>query len=132
MPASKNADAIRYGVHGSCGPGLSTSPTCSGITGSHSVCTPGEFEGSTRPTTGLSVWKLIGTFRSTPWPLLSTLKSRPRVSDVRIARISASTKAFFFMLARHMCSGSPVLADCACTNSSGVWRPSPIGSDAFM
>ncbi len=47
-------------------------------------------------------------------------------------RISASTNAFFFMFARHMCSGSPVVADCARTNSSGVWVPSPIGSVAFM
>ena len=38
---------MRYGVHGSCGPGFSTRPICMGITGSHSVCTPGEFDGST-------------------------------------------------------------------------------------
>ena len=49
MPAWMNAAAMRYGVHGSCGPGLSTRPICSGMTGSHSVCTPGEFDGSTRP-----------------------------------------------------------------------------------
>ncbi len=47
---------MRYGVHGSCGPGLSTSPICMGITGSHSVWTPGEFEGSTRPTAGDWAW----------------------------------------------------------------------------
>ena len=47
-------------------------------------------------------------------------------------RISPSTNAFFFMLARHMRSGSPVDADCAWTNSSGVCVPSPIGSVAFM
>ena len=34
------------------------------------------------------------------------------------------------MFARHMCSGRPVLADCAWTNSSGVCVPSPIGSVA--
>ena len=56
MPASKNAEAMRYGVHGSCGPGLSTSPICIGITGSQSVCTPGEFEGSTSPSTGDWAW----------------------------------------------------------------------------
>ena len=47
---------MRYGVHGSCGPGLRTRPICSGTMGSHSVCTPGEFEGSTMPTTGLWAW----------------------------------------------------------------------------
>ena len=47
-------------------------------------------------------------------------------------RISPSTNAFFFMFARHMRSGSPVLADCAWTNSSAVCVPSPIGSVAFM
>ncbi len=49
MPASIIAANMRYGVHGSCDPGLSTSPICSGITGSHSVCTPGEFDGNTAP-----------------------------------------------------------------------------------
>ena len=43
-------------------------------------------------------------------------------------RISASTNAFFFMFARHMRSGRPVVADCARANSSGVCEPSPIGS----
>jgi len=47
-------------------------------------------------------------------------------------RISASTKPFFFMFARHMRSGNPVLADCAFANSSGDCDPSPIGSVAFM
>jgi hypothetical protein len=47
-------------------------------------------------------------------------------------RISLNTKAFFFMLARHMRSGRPVLADCARTNSSGVCEPSPIGSVPVM
>ena len=47
-------------------------------------------------------------------------------------RISRSTNLFFFMFARHMRSGRPVLADCARTNSSGVCVPSPIGSVAFM
>ncbi len=28
---------------------MSTRPTCIGITGSHKVCTPGEFDGSTSP-----------------------------------------------------------------------------------
>jgi hypothetical protein len=53
IPASKNAEAMRYGVHGSCGPGLSTRPICIGTIGSHSVWTPGEFDGSTSPSTGL-------------------------------------------------------------------------------
>ena len=35
------------------------------------------------------------------------------------------------MLARHMCSGRPVLADCWCTKSSGDCVPSPIGSVPF-
>ena len=39
-----------------------------------------------------------------------------------------STKEFFAMLARHMCSGRPVLADCWWTKSSGDCVPSPIGS----
>src|SRR5215471_4117050 len=47
-------------------------------------------------------------------------------------RISPSTKAFFFMFARHMCSGRPVVADWARTNWSGVCEPSPIGRSAFM
>ena len=47
-------------------------------------------------------------------------------------RISASTNPFFFMFARHMRSGSPVLADCALAKSSGDCVPSPIGSVAFM
>ena len=51
-PAWVNAAIMRYGVHGSCGPGFSTRPICSGITGSHSVCTPGEFDGSTSRSTG--------------------------------------------------------------------------------
>src|SRR5258708_35232012 len=119
---------MRYGVHGSCGPGLRTRPTCSGITGSHSVCTPGEFDGSTSPTTGLCAWKLIGTPRSSPWPVESTSSARPRVNESRMRRISASTDAFFFMFARHMRSGSPVLADCARTHSSADCVPSPIGS----
>ena len=51
-PAWMNACAMRYGVHGSCGPGLSTRPICSGMIGSHSVCTPGELLGSTMPSTG--------------------------------------------------------------------------------
>jgi hypothetical protein len=46
-------------------------------------------------------------------------------------RISASTNMFFFMFARHIRSGSPVLADCARTNSSGVCVPVPIGSVAL-
>jgi hypothetical protein len=62
----------------------------------------------------------------------NTSKARPRVSELRIARISASTKAFFFMFARHIRSGRPVDADCARTNSSGDCVPSPIGSVAFM
>ena len=36
------------------------------------------------------------------------------------------------MFARHMRSGSPVLADWACTNSSADCVPSPRGSVAFM
>ncbi len=47
-------------------------------------------------------------------------------------RISASTKAFFFMFARHRRSGMPVVADCARTKSSAVCVPSPIGSVAFV
>jgi hypothetical protein len=47
-------------------------------------------------------------------------------------RICASTNPFFFMFARHMRSGRPVLADCARTNSSGVCVPSPIGSVELM
>ena len=47
-------------------------------------------------------------------------------------RISLNTKAFFFMLARHIRSGSPVDADCAWTNSSGLCAPSPIGNVASM
>ena len=35
------------------------------------------------------------------------------------------------MFARHMCSGRPVVADCARTNSSGVCVPSPSGSVAL-
>ncbi len=70
----------------------------------------------------------MGTPRSSPRPVLRTSKDRPRVSAVRMLRISRSTNAFFVMLARHMCSGSPVLADCACTNSSADCVPSPIGS----
>src|SRR6185436_16134249 len=54
-PAWKNAAAIRYGVQGSCGPGFSTKPTCIGMTGSQSVWTPGEFEGKTKPSTGVTV-----------------------------------------------------------------------------
>ena len=34
------------------------------------------------------------------------------------------------MFIRHMCSGSPVVADCCRTNSSGVCAPSPSGSAA--
>ncbi len=100
--------------------------------GSQSVCTPGEFDGSTRPSTGLCAWKLIGTPRSSPWPDESTSNESPRVSDVRMRRISASTKPFFFMFARHIRSGRPVLADWALANSSGDCVPSPIGSVAFM
>ena len=55
-PAWKNAWAIRHGVHGSCGPGFSTSPICSGMIGSHRLCTPGEFDGSTMPSTGVVAW----------------------------------------------------------------------------
>src|SRR4030095_2400180 len=51
-PAWKNASAMRYGVHGSWGPGFSTSPICSGITGSHRVGTPGQVGGRSRPHTG--------------------------------------------------------------------------------
>ena len=74
----------------------------------------------------------MGTPRSSPWPLASTSNARPRVNDVRMLRISASTKPFFFMFARHNRSGIPVVADCARANSSGVWVPSPIGRVAFM
>ena len=42
---------MRQGVHGSCGPGLSTKPICSGMIGSHRLCTPGEFDGKTMPST---------------------------------------------------------------------------------
>ena len=45
-----------YGVHGSCGPGLSTSPTCIGMMGSQRVCTPGELLGRTMPSTGDWHW----------------------------------------------------------------------------
>ena len=34
------------------------------------------------------------------------------------------------MFIRHMCSGSPVVADCCRTNSSGVCVPSPSGNSA--
>ena len=51
-----NADTMRYGVHGSCEPGLSTNPICSGIAGSHSVWTPGELFGNTAPSTGVWAW----------------------------------------------------------------------------
>ena len=43
-----------------------------------------------------------------------------------------STKWFFFMLNRHMCSGRPVVADCMRTNWSGVCVPSPSGSSALV
>jgi hypothetical protein len=43
----------------------------------------------------------------------------------------ASTNAFFSMLRRHMCSGRPVLADWAWTNSSGLCVPLPIGNVAL-
>ncbi len=56
MPAWKNASVMRNGVHGSCGPGLNTSPIWSGMMGSHKVWTPGLFDGSTRPSTGVSAW----------------------------------------------------------------------------
>ena len=55
-PAAKNACAMRHGVHGSWGPGLSTRPICNGTTGSHRLCTPGELEGSTMPSTGVIAW----------------------------------------------------------------------------
>ena len=42
-----------------------------------------------------------------------------------------STKWFFSMLNRHMCSGRPVVADCMRTNWSGVCVPSPSGSSAL-
>ncbi len=42
-----------------------------------------------------------------------------------------STKKFFCMFALHMCSGSPVEADCMWAKSSGDCWPSPIGSVAF-
>jgi hypothetical protein len=45
--------------------------------------------------------------------------------------ISASTKVFFFMFARHSRSGRPVVPDWARTKSSGVCDPSPIGSSAL-
>ena len=64
--------------------------------------------------------------------MVSTSNASPRVSDVRMFRISPSTNAFFFMFARHIRSGRPVLADWAWTNSSAVCVPSPIGSVAFM
>ena len=44
-----NAWIMRYGVHGSALPGLSTSGIFSGIAGTHSECTPGELLGSTTP-----------------------------------------------------------------------------------
>ena len=43
-----------------------------------------------------------------------------------------STKAFLAMLARHIASGRPVLADCWCTNSSGVCVPSPKRKRALL
>ena len=52
-PAAKKACVIRQGVHGSCGPGFSTSPICNGMIGSQRLCTPGEFDGSTMPSTGV-------------------------------------------------------------------------------
>ena len=41
--------------------------------------------------------------------------------------IRSSTKRFFSMFARHIASGSPVVADCAWTNASGVCAPLPSG-----
>ena len=38
------------------GPGLSTRPICRGMTGIHKVCTPGELDGSTMPSTGAFAW----------------------------------------------------------------------------
>src|SRR5262245_27339099 len=58
-------------------------------------------------------------------------RSSPRVSDSRISPILVSTNLFFSMLARHMCSGRPVVADWKRTKSAGVWRPSPSGRSAF-
>ena len=55
-PAWTNACAMRYGVHGSCGPGLRTRPICIGMIGSQSVWTPGELLGSTMPSTGDWPW----------------------------------------------------------------------------
>ena len=43
-----------------------------------------------------------------------------------------STNEFFAMLAWHMCSGRPVVADCWCTKSSGDCVPSPIGNVAML
>jgi len=43
-----------------------------------------------------------------------------------------STKWFFTMFARHMCSGRPVVADWMRTKSSGPWTPSPIARSADM
>ena len=42
-----------------------------------------------------------------------------------------STKKFFCMFARHMCSGKPVVADCGRANSAGDCVPLPIGSVAL-
>ena len=38
-----------------------------------------------------------------------------------------NTKWFFFMLAAHMCSGRPVVADCIVQNSCGDCVPFPSG-----
>ena len=74
----------------------------------------------------------MGTPRgSTPKPRERTDMSRPRVRASRMRSISASTNWFFSMLNRHMCSGSPVVADCIFTKSIGDWVPSPRGSSAL-
>ena len=59
------------------------------------------------------------------------VRSSPRVSDVEDLPHVGEHEMFFFMFARHMCSGRPVVADCVRANWSGVCVPSPSGSSAF-
>ena len=101
-------------------PASAPGPIRSGITGSQRVWTPGEFEGSTHPRTGVCGCQDTGTPRaSNPCPAARISRSSPRVSASRTWSILSRTNLFFSMFARHIASGNPVVADWERTNAPG-------------
>ena len=88
---------IRYGVHGSALPGLSTSAVFNAIAGTHSECTPGELLGRTTPSVCARGKKLSGPGHGR---CRAPRRACPRVRPRSTCSISRHRRADLCMLLR--------------------------------